>query len=535
MEKIIHFTVRDPRNLSSVQADVIDRARKLHPNWEIKVWGDPIPGQGCGFLLEKYWPKANSGAQLADLIRLDVLYRFGGVYVDSDLKLVKPLDDLVNRFEFFIASENGEHLTNALFGARKDSLVLRYLIDQLNSAEPDWTLPPHMTTGPQFFGKHLRWRKDITVLPRESFYTYGPFFEGRKTIHRHSYGEHLWDYSWKPTDEDLGVYSVPPPALSKKSNAERAWQLLVDYIKKPIRICAVSGFNIWHRLQNLDPMRRRPVPRQQSYECSGELVVRTIHDYKIIADGHDVSITPELVFNGFYELPEQLLLIDVVRGGDWVIDIGANIGTLSLLAAKQVGPFGRVFAFEPNARPSTLMAKSLVMNWMHDRVIHRQVAVGETSCTVKLTFISDRLGDGQVGQDEVIGSTFAESLRTLGRERAVVLEVPCVRLDDEFPVDLPIKFLKIDAEGYEAFVLAGADRLLRRRCVDYILIELSEEVSGSRWHETVKQVNKVITYGYGVFGLTEEGGIVDQSDLAAAIRRGYRNIVLVAREQYSPS
>src|SRR4030081_3347555 len=112
MEKIIHITVRDPQNLSTTQAEIVERARTLHPQWEIRIWGDPTPAMlAHGFLLHRYWSRARSGAQLADLLRLDILYKFGGIYVDSDLKLHKPLDEIGKEFDFFVASEDGDHIT----------------------------------------------------------------------------------------------------------------------------------------------------------------------------------------------------------------------------------------------------------------------------------------------------------------------------------------------------------------------------------------------------------------------------------------
>ena len=484
-----------------------------------------MSAQGQGLLLEKYWPKANSGAQLADLLRIDLVYKFGGVYVDSDLRLFKPLDDLVEAFEFFIASENGTQLTNAIFGACKNSPVLRQLIDELIDAEPDWTLPPNITTGPYFFAENLKWRKDITVLPRETFYPYGPFFNGEK-IHSSSVtrGASLG----KLLEQYCGSCFV----INHISFAQTslAWQYSVCE-RKPQAFCSFC-FNIWHRIQSHDPLRPLPGPLPRSYQCSDELVVHTIHGHRIVVDGRDLSLTPEVVFNGYYELPEQLFLKHAVTGGDWVIDVGANIGTFSLLAAQLVGSFGRVFAFEPNPRPLALLSKSSVLNWMHERIIRRPVAVGKSKGNAKLTFNADRLGDGQIGQEDVNASSNAETINTLGAERATVLNVPCISLDEEFSVDVPIKVLKIDAEGYEGHVLAGADRLLRKRCVDFVLIELLKEISGSRWHETIRQVNTVIGYGYAVCILTEEGTTIEQTSLVAALKNGYRNIVLAAREQH---
>jgi FkbM family methyltransferase len=513
MEKIIHFvTVKYARDLSAEQVDVIERARRLHGSWKIKVWSDPdLTRDNDRFLLSRYWSRANSGAQLADLLRLDIVYRYGGVYVDSDLKLLKPLDDLIASFEFFIGTEDGYHLSSGVFGACKQSPVVRHLIDELLRAEPDWTLPPNATTGPVFFSQNLKWRRDITVLPRESFYPYSDFAnEQDQKTHRQSHGEHLWAGSW---------YKAPNIRRSKG-----------PFIRKKLKQAAVSAFNVWRRIQ---PFDARYLPKLAPlYQCCDELAVQTIHGFSIIVDGRDLSFTPQLVFNGFYELHEENFLKRTVKGGDWVIDVGANVGSFSLLAAQLVGPFGRVFAFEPNPHPARLMAKSVVMNWVHDRVIQRTVAVGNRHGTVTLTFMPALLGMGQLSEG-VSGSTFVECMRTLGKEGATALNVSCVRLDEEFPVDLPIKLLKIDVEGFEADVLAGADRLLQRRCIDFILLEFSKEICGRRWHETVQQVTKAIKYGYHVFTLNQDK-LVAHRDLAEVIGMEHRNpnIVLAAQEQY---
>jgi FkbM family methyltransferase len=531
MEKVIHFTVRNASELSAMQAEVIECARKLHKDWKINIWSDPEPGDdNSEFLLKRYWSKVNSGAQLADLLRLDVVYRFGGVYVDSDVKLLRPLDDLAESFIFFIASEDGYKLTNAVFGACKQSTVVRGLIDELLRVEPDWTLPPNLTTGPDFFAQHLRWSKGITVLPRESFYSYYPDYgkidQRLRKNHRQSHGEHLWACSWKSPQSTIKKSHENKSAISNASVISNA----KVFAKKSIKQWAASAFKTWRRIQPFDERYSgsRSVP---FYHCSGELVVQTIHGFSMVVDGKDLRVTPELVFKGQYELAEENFLRRTVKGGDWVIDVGSNIGTVSLLAAQKVGPFGRVFSFEPNPRAAKLMTKSLVMNLIHERVVQREVAVGSQRGKVPLTYVPEYLGGGQVGGG-IEASTSLNSVEKLGNERAIVLDVPCVRLDEEFPVDLPIKLLKIDAGGLEGEVLKGADRLLQRRCIDVIIVELLG-VAGARWRETVQQVNKIIEYGYGVFTLSK-GELLEQQDFGATIRMGNQKIVLAARDQYRP-
>lgn len=338
MEKIIHFTV--PAKLTAIHAKIIERARELHPAWEIKVWQDPV--RPDGYPLEKYWPKVNSGAQLSDLMRLDVLHRWGGVYVDSDMRLLKPLDDLADRFGFFVASHDGMVPINALIGAQRGHPAIQALVEELLANEPDWSLPPDRTTGPDIFVRILRWNKHVTVLPRETFYSYGPDETHARKNHRHSYGEHLWEYSWKEKDYAL--------AMQTRSVG---WRSAAKRFAKP---GLVAGFRIWRRIKSLDPStseRSIYLERPKFYTASGEIAVNTVHGFNIIVDGNDTSRTPRAVFGDYYELRDELFGKKILRGGDWVLDVGANNGSFCILAAQSVGSFGRVFAYEPNRKPWT--------------------------------------------------------------------------------------------------------------------------------------------------------------------------------------
>ena len=65
---------------------------------------------------------------------------------------------------------------------------------------------------------------------------------------------------------------------------------------------------------------------------------------------------------GSYETPVQKALLDNVAAGGVVYDIGANVGFFSLLAARRVGPQGRVYALEPVARNAAAIERSARLN-----------------------------------------------------------------------------------------------------------------------------------------------------------------------------
>jgi FkbM family methyltransferase len=145
--------------------------------------------------------------------------------------------------------------------------------------------------------------------------------------------------------------------------------------------------------------------------------------------------------------PEDLeFLRSYLRAGDVVVDVGANIGLLTVAAATYVGPRGRVLAFEPHPRTAGFLRENVRLNGF-EHVETYPYAVGAANGTVLLT---DARYDDQNFVTESDG-----------------VEVPVVALDDVVPRDLDVALLKIDVEGYERFVLAGAADVARRTSCVY--------------------------------------------------------------------
>lgn len=143
-----------------------------------------------------------------------------------------------------------------------------------------------------------------------------------------------------------------------------------------------------------------------------------------------------LYLEGERFVAERSLVRSLLRPGFRVADVGANIGYILLLFERAVGPGGSVACFEPEPENVTELRRNVEANGFANVEIF-PVAVGALPGTVSL-----RSGlNGAVAED---GSGD--------------LTVPMVRLDDALPG--PVDFVKIDVEGYEGHVLAGAQRLL---------------------------------------------------------------------------
>lgn len=170
----------------------------------------------------------------------------------------------------------------------------------------------------------------------------------------------------------------------------------------------------------------------------------------------------DLYFGQPYEPVEMRLFMMLAPPGAVVIDVGANVGQYALLAARLVGPAGRVHAFEPASATYGLLQRSIALNGLQNLVLN-QVAVSDSSGDVELQLNRESAlaGLGVTGRGFAIGSE---------RVHRITL--------DEYAAGAGlgmIDLLKIDVEGHEGHVLRGAETLLERSPAVVVLTELADK------------------------------------------------------------
>lgn len=173
---------------------------------------------------------------------------------------------------------------------------------------------------------------------------------------------------------------------------------------------------------------------------------------KIVIDVAEPVISHEIRHNA-YERHMVNFFLGVLRPGMRMIDIGANIGLFSLLAAKRVGPKGCVYSIEPRGENARLLLYSAELNGF-DNIQLLPTAVGDkTGYTLYQTHIgaNGALMTKPREQENFGGQAILHPTSQV---------VPMARLDDL--VNGPIDIIKLDIEGAEGMALRGAMSLILR-------------------------------------------------------------------------
>ena len=164
------------------------------------------------------------------------------------------------------------------------------------------------------------------------------------------------------------------------------------------------------------------------------------------------------MYFGVYETDIVALMSELLQVGDTFLDVGANVGYLSAVAASLVGRAGQVHGFEPVPKYFAALARMADINPAHQICVNQQ-ALGDESGTANIDVTNlDNMGWNTLVPEFMTAGTVDESV-----------EVPVGRLDDYIETHSldNIALIKIDVEGYEFPALRGLSRILAqpdRRC-----------------------------------------------------------------------
>lgn len=203
----------------------------------------------------------------------------------------------------------------------------------------------------------------------------------------------------------------------------------------------------------------------------------------------------EQLLRGF-EAGERRLVASLLRRGDVVYDIGANVGLYTLIAARRVGAEGVVYAFEPAAETFAILEQNIARNGLASRVRLFRSGVSDVLGAL------DLLGGGDY---RAYASFAAPNERDhSGRRERVRIQ----SLDELVPELRPPTFVKIDVEGWESRVLRGAESTLTAHHPD-LLVEFNAAACTAAGTSTAALYAQLVELGYRLYRL-EDGRAVPE-------------------------
>ena len=205
----------------------------------------------------------------------------------------------------------------------------------------------------------------------------------------------------------------------------------------------------------------------------------------------------------------------ILKTGDNALDIGANIGYLSLIASNIVGSSGKIYAFEPTPETIIKFKKNLALNNCSNIILY-QTAVSETNGTAVF----------RIPSDEVKNSGRA-SLRDI-EENNFEIKVETTRLDSMLE-DLPtIQLVKMDIEGAEAMALKGMEQLINRDRPLFIM-----ELSGFYLQQLSSSSNFVIEFFKKKhYRILVTGDIIYEINNVKGLKNAQYDILCIPGEKY---
>lgn len=188
------------------------------------------------------------------------------------------------------------------------------------------------------------------------------------------------------------------------------------------------------------------------------------------------------------EYAEQMFMYNYTKASDVVVDIGAHIGSETILLASKIST-GKVYSFEPTSNSFLQLKQNIILNGYVDRVVCEQMAISDKEG--KIMFYESK-------ESEINSLIKHESYKKIN--------VQTTTLDSYAKKHQlrRINLLKIDVEGAELKVIKGAKKLLHNQLIDVIIFEVNDSSSQTTQDNDKLQL-LLKEEGYVLFSLVEEG------------------------------
>lgn len=229
------------------------------------------------------------------------------------------------------------------------------------------------------------------------------------------------------------------------------------------------------RLHRLRAVRRWLAWQVGGRMAPGPVVVGFVNDAVLLVSPGMTGATGN-IYAGLHEFHEMSFVLHLLREGDVFVDVGANVGAYTVLAGAVAG--ARCVAVEPMPEAFAHLQRNINLNGIRQKVTAHNVGAGAVKSLVKFTS----------------GLDTTNHALAPGEGERLCREAPVERLDSLLAGLSPL-LIKVDVEGYESEVVAGAEATFSRESLLAVVMETNG--SGARYGVDESALHaRMLRYGF---------------------------------------
>jgi len=213
--------------------------------------------------------------------------------------------------------------------------------------------------------------------------------------------------------------------------------------------------------------------------AQGAIAVNFVNEAKLLVEPGMTGATGN-VYTGLHEFEDMSFVLHMLRREDLFIDVGANIGAYSVLAAGVVG--AQCISLEPIPETFHKLMQNIKLNGLSGIVDARNIGVGREEGILRFTTTLDTM-------NHVYSETDSNSFDTID----IITSTLDIIAGDVHP-----QLIKIDTEGFEGQVVAGAETVLTDDALAAVIVEVNERINLYGPND-LSLHKKMLDYGFSAF------------------------------------
>ncbi|MDP9174164.1 MAG: FkbM family methyltransferase [Planctomycetota bacterium] len=219
------------------------------------------------------------------------------------------------------------------------------------------------------------------------------------------------------------------------------------------------------------------------------------------------------IANGGFEITERQFIKSYLRPGDIFVDVGANIGLFTVIAARSVGVHGKVCAFEPCVRTFARLNENVTLNNQRN-ILTCNTALSDRTETRKMITSRDGFDAWNSLAQPFAGKSFAAE------------QISCITWDNfsrDHGLVGHVTLMKIDVEGWELRVIEGAAESLLRDDAPDLLVEFADTTADLAGSSCRELYDRLVSFGYRMFTYNPEDREINPEELR--VEYEYANLI----------